>query len=79
MQETVPYSIPVPSEMDAQVQERMKTGGFNSRAEYVRATIRADLERAAKVEIEAKLLEALDRGHYKDAPTFLKELRERGS
>ena len=55
----------------------MRAGGFNSRAEYVRAAIRADLERAAKMEVEAKLLRALDRGEYADATAFLHELRTR--
>lgn len=75
MAETIPYTIPVPSEMDAQVRERMQSGGFNSRAEYVRAAIRADLERSAQQQLEDRLLKALDRGDYQDAPTFLAQLR----
>jgi Arc/MetJ-type ribon-helix-helix transcriptional regulator len=64
----VKYSIPVPPEMDRAVQERMRKAGFNSLAEYVRNAIREELERAAHRELEKKLLVAIDRGHYKDAP-----------
>ncbi len=76
MPEAVPYTIPVPAELDALIQKRMQTGGFNSKSEYVRSAIRADLERAAKQQLEQHLLTALDRGDYQDAPTVLQDLRD---
>ena len=72
----VKYSIPVPPEMDRAVQERMRKAGFNSLAEYVRSTIREDLERAAHQELEKKLLRAIERGSYKEAtPEFWDRMR----
>jgi Arc/MetJ-type ribon-helix-helix transcriptional regulator len=76
---TIPYSVPVPAEMDEQIKRRMKAAGFNSRSEYVRAAIRADLEQAAKQELEGKLLRAVERGNYKDASAFLQELHAHGN
>ncbi len=60
------YSIPVPGELDQAVRARMKAGGFNSLSEYVRAALRADVERATKQQLEEKLLRALDRGEFEE-------------
>ena len=73
---TVPYSTPVPDELHRAVQERMVSKGFNSKAEYVRALMRADVERAAQEALEAKLVRAMKRGSYKDAtPEFWEKFR----
>lgn len=70
------YSVPIPAELDAAVRRRMVAGGFGSLSEYVRTTIRADLERAHQEALEAKLLRALDRGNFTDAgPDFFESLR----
>lgn len=73
---TVPYNTPVPVELHRAIQERMASRGFNSKAEYVRALMRADVEGAAQETLEAKLRRALKRGSYKEAtPEFWEELR----
>jgi Arc/MetJ-type ribon-helix-helix transcriptional regulator len=65
------YSIPIPVDLDVAVRERMRAGGFNSVSEYVRAAIRADLERAKQSALEEKLLRAVERGKFTDAtPDF---------
>ena len=70
------YSVPIPAELDAEVRSRMQAGGFGSLSEYVRTTIRADLEHARQGALEKKLLRALDRGNFKDAtPAFFESLR----
>jgi antitoxin ParD1/3/4 len=60
--EIVRYSVPVTPELDAEVRKRMRDGGFSSVAEYVRTTVRADLERARKERLENLLLEGLESG-----------------
>ena len=73
---TIFYSIPIPEDLDALVRARMTAGGFNSKAEYVRAAIRADLEQASQARLEEKLLRALERKDYRDAtPEFFADLR----
>jgi Arc/MetJ-type ribon-helix-helix transcriptional regulator len=63
--------VAVPVELDDAVRARMKAGGFNSVSEYIRAAIRADIERARQEELEAKLLRAVERGKLRDAsPEF---------
>lgn len=65
------YSIPIPRDLDIAVRERMRSGGFNSVSEYVRAAIRADLERAKQASLEDKLLRAVERGKLTEAgPDF---------
>jgi putative addiction module CopG family antidote len=72
----VKYSVPVPAELDDAVRARMKAGGFNSVSEYIRAAIRADIERARQDELEAKLLRAVERGKFQDVtPEFWDGLR----
>jgi len=45
--------------------------GYHTVSEYVRALIRADQEQAARQRVEAKLLEAVERGDYREAtPEF---------
>ena len=73
---TIPYSTPVPGELHRAVQERMAARGFNSKAEYVRALMRADVEHAAQEALEAKLIRAMKRGSYEDAtPEFWEKFR----
>ena len=77
MAETKILSIPVPPAMDTFIQERIAAQGFQTVSEYVRALIRADQQRAAREHLEAKLLEAVERGDYREAtPEFWQRLRE---
>ena len=76
MPETKILSIPVPPSMDAFIHERIATQGFHTVSEYVRALIRADQQRAAREQLEAKLLEAVERGDYREVtPEFWQRLR----
>jgi antitoxin ParD1/3/4 len=76
MPETKILSIPVPPAMDAFIHERIATQGFHTVSEYVRALIRADQQRAAREQLEAKLLEAVERGDYREVtPEFWQRLR----
>ena len=73
---TVPWNTPVPSELSQAAEERMTAGGFNSKSEYIRSLIRADVERAAQQALEAKLLRAMERGNMKQVtPQFWEKLR----
>lgn len=73
---TVPWNTPVPSELSDAAHARMAARGFNSKAEYVRSLMRADVERAALEALEAKLLRAMKRGNMKEAtPEFWEQLR----
>jgi len=77
MAETKILSIPVPPAMDTFIQERIAAQGFQTVSEYVRALIRADQQRAAREHLEAKLLEAVERGDYREAtPEFWQRIRE---
>ena len=68
-------SIPVPSTLDAFIQGRVKTKGFHTVSEYVRSLIRADQEAASRHEVEAQLLEAVERGDYQEVtPAFWKRM-----
>lgn len=51
------WSVPVSAEFDSSVRSRMREGGFNSIAEYVRGLARADLEEARSRKLEELLLE----------------------
>ena len=64
-------SVPVPPALDAFIKDRVKTKGFHTVSEYIRSLIRADLEAASRHEVEAQLLEAIERGDYREAtPAF---------
>ena len=64
-------SIPIPRTLETFVKERVASQGFHTVSEYVRALIRADQEQAARQRVEAKLLEAVERGDYRDVtPEF---------
>ena len=75
---TVPWNTPVPAELSDAALAAMAESGFNSKAEYVRALIRADVERRAQERLEAKLLRAMERGNLKEAtPEFWQALRSK--
>ncbi|MBM4254588.1 MAG: hypothetical protein FJ147_01680 [Deltaproteobacteria bacterium] len=64
-------SVPIPRTLEAFVKKRVVSQGFHTVSEYVRALIRADQEHAARQRLEAKLLEAVERGDYRDVtPDF---------
>jgi len=70
-------SIPVPATLDAFIHERIAVQGFQTVSEYVRALIRADQQHAAREKLEAKLLEAVERGDYQEAtPEWWQRLRD---
>ncbi len=76
-------SIPVPETLEGFVKERVAEGGFHTVSEYVRSLIRADQERATRQKLEAKLLEAIERGDYREASSEfwkrLEDVAEKGS
>lgn len=73
---TVAWHTPVPAELSEAAQGRMRARGFNSKAEYVRSLMRADVEKAALEELESKLVGALERGNFEeDSPELWAKLR----
>ena len=73
--ETKILSIPVPRALEDFIKERVSSQGFHTVSEYVRALIRADQEQAARQRLEAKLLEAVERGDYRAVtPAFWNRL-----
>lgn len=75
IQEKKILSVPIPPAMDAFIQERLISQGFHTVSEYVRSLIRADQEQAARQQLEAKLLEAVERGDYREVtPEFWERL-----
>jgi len=69
--ETKILSIPIPRALEDFIKERVSSQGFHTVSEYVRALIRADQEQAAQQRLEAKLLEAVERGDYREVtPEF---------
>ena len=64
--ETKILSIPVPRALEDFIKERASSQGFHTVSEYVQALIRADREQAVRQRLEAKLLEAVDRGDYRE-------------
>ena len=72
----VRYSVPVSLELDKAVRKRIREGGFSSVAEYVRATVRADLKRAKDARLEELLLEGLESGEGVEVtPEYFAERR----
>jgi antitoxin ParD1/3/4 len=55
-------NIALPPAMKTFVQEQVDEGGYSSASEYIRRLIREDQERKTRLEIDRKLLEALDSG-----------------
>jgi antitoxin ParD1/3/4 len=53
-------NIALPPAMKDFVQEQVDQGGYSSASEYIRRLIREDQERKTRLEIDRKLLEALD-------------------
>ncbi len=64
-------SVPVPAAMEMFIKERIASQGFHTVSEYVRSLIRADQDQATRQQLEAKLLEAVERGDYREVtPEF---------
>jgi antitoxin ParD1/3/4 len=75
IEENKTLSIPVPKALETFINERIKARGFQTVSEYVRSLIRADQEEAARQQLEAKLLEAVERGNYKElTPEFWEQV-----
>ena len=55
-------TVPVSEDFDETIRKRMAEGGFGSMAEYLRHTVRQDLERADQAKLEQLLLEGLESG-----------------
>jgi antitoxin ParD1/3/4 len=55
-------NISLPEAMKRFVEEQVKSGGYGTASEYVRMLIREAQLRAARQELDAKLLEGLDSG-----------------
>jgi antitoxin ParD1/3/4 len=55
-------SVPVSAALDESIRKRMAEGGFGSMAEYLRHTVRQDLERADQAKLERLLLDGLESG-----------------
>ena len=55
-------NISLPETLKQFVEEQVKSGGFGTASEYVRALIREAQLRAARQELDAKLLDGLDSG-----------------
>ena len=64
-------SVPVPKGLEDFIKKRVSNAGFQTVSEYLRALVRADQQRAAEEELEAKLVEALDSGQFTEAGSEL--------
>ncbi len=74
--DSIQWNTPVPKELSEAAAARMSARGFNSKTEYVRSLIRADVERAAQEALEAKLVRAMKRSDFTEAtPEFWEELK----
>jgi len=75
-EKSVPWNTPVPADLSDAALGQMHARGFNSKSEYIRHLIRADVEKAALDKLEAKLLGALERGDFTaDSPELWEKLR----
>lgn len=76
MSTTLNISLPEP--MRAFIEARVNEGFYGSASDYVRALIREDQKRQEQVNLESKLLEAIESGKF-DAmtPEFFEQLRAR--
>ena len=74
--ETMNIALPTP--MKEFVQEQVAEGGYSSASEYVRKLIRDEQERRGRLDLEHKLLEALESGPASVwTPENLAELKRR--
>lgn len=55
-------NISLPESMKAFVEEQVRSGGYDTPSDYVRTLIREAQVRAAKQELESKLIEGMDSG-----------------
>lgn len=70
------WSVPLPAAFAAELRAMMEAEGFNSKAEFTRAALREKLERSAKRQLEAALLQGLQSSDSsKSTKTLLDELR----
>ncbi|MBW2267180.1 MAG: hypothetical protein JRH16_01295 [Deltaproteobacteria bacterium] len=70
-------SVLVSDELDESIRKRMAEGGFGSMAEYLRHTVRQDLERADEAKLERLLLEGLESGESVDMTgSWMQERRQ---
>ncbi len=71
-------NISLPEQMRSFVEAQVLQGQYSSASDYVRALIRADQDRRAQAELEAKLLDAVESGQFAEVtPDLFKSLRER--
>ncbi len=71
-------SVPVPKGLQDFIEKRVSDAGFQTVSEYLRALVRADQQRAAQEELEAKLVAALDSGRFAEVgPELFHHLRTR--
>lgn len=69
-------NISLPESMRTYIEEQMKTGGYSTTSEYMRALIREDQKRRAQERLESMLLEGLGSGDAKKmTPEGWAELR----
>lgn len=69
-------NISLPEAMKLFVEEQVKGGMYSSASDYIRALVREDQKRQAEVQLETKLLEALDSHDFAEVtPDLFAELR----
>ena len=77
-EEHVRRTVSFKPELDAQIQKRIREGGFSSLSDYLRATVRDDLKRTHKERLEAILLERIGSEEYSPVTEeYFEELRGR--
>ena len=59
-------NISLPEAMKAFVETQVASGQYGSASDYIRDLIRNDQRRRVEQELESKLLDALDSGHYQE-------------
>lgn len=70
-------NISLPEKMRSYVEAQVERGMYGSTSDYIRTLIREDQKRRAQEELEARLLEALESGNFREAtPEFFDRLRE---
>lgn len=73
---TVNISLPDP--MKDFIESQVTEGMYGSVSDYIRTLIREDQKHRANVELEKKILAALDKGSYQEiTPEFFERLKTR--
>jgi antitoxin ParD1/3/4 len=71
-------NISLPEPMKAFVEAQVKAGLYGSASDYIRALVRADQQRKAQEQLEAKLLAALESHDFQAVtPELFERLRAR--